>query len=1507
MSSGFKRQGSEFRVNTTTAGNQTDAAMTALSSGGFVMTWTDASDGSGSGVRAQIYDAAGIAQGSEFLVNLTTLNNQSRSTVTNLTSGNFVVSWTDESLTGGDASGPSIKAQLFTSAGVRIGGEFLVNTTTTGTQTDASIVALSGGGFIASWADSSATAGDTTGTAIRAQIFDAGGLKVGAQFLVNTQTVADQVTPSISALATGGFVVTWADSSRFGGDTSGFAVKAQLYSAAGVRVGSEVLVNTTTSGNQITPVVTSLVSGKFVISWNDSSRTGVDVSGTAIKGQIFNADGTRSGAEFLINSTTLYTQQQPTIAALPGGGFAVAWSDNSLRLDDYSALGIKLQVFDDNGAKVGTEFTVNTTTTGNQEQPVITVLASGSIVVGWSDYSLLGGDASGSGIKAQIIAPNVGAISDINLSLMTLSEAAAQNTVAAVLTTNGALNGVFTYQLLSDSTGGAFRIDGDHLVIDDSIKLDFETSPNVSITVQASDGFGNSFTETLFIDISNALKESRFSASNDIRVNTVTYNDQVTSVVTKLVGGGFVVSWMDGSLLGGDASGYGIKGQIYNADGTTVGGEFLINTATSGSQSQPALTALSDGGFVAVWTDPSGRTGVGSAIVGQRYGDTGSRIGGEFLIGSTTSVTQVDAAVAGFDGGGFVVSWTDSSGQNGDTSNSAILARRYDAGANALGAAFLVNVATNAAQDSSTITTLDNGGFVVGWRDGSGVGGDNSSWGIKARVFDAGGNATGGEFLVNTQIRSAQLHPVVTTLAGGGFVMAWTDNSGIGGDADYYGIKAQIFDINGVRVGAEISVNTATLNSQQNPTLGALASGGFVVGWYDFSGTGGEAGGPGIRAQAFNAMGDKLGTEISANAETLGSQADPSLAGLASGSFVITYTDYSGKGGDDNGTSIKARIFTPLLDPGAPPALRATDDNFTGAEGVPQTILLTDVLGNDINGNAGILSIETLTAVVGGSVAFDVDGNILFTPNAGFDGRAAFDYRLADGTGATDIGRVFVQIGGLNDPPTANPDAVSASEDGVTVFGGTSLTGNDTDPDTGDILIVTSASAVSSLGAVISVASGNVSYNPGALFQSLRFGQSVTDSFSYTITDTGGLTSSAVVTVTVNGVNDTPFGLGLSNTNIDENSANGTVVGTAAASDVDSGDTLTYSLTNNAGGRFAIDAVTGVVTVANGALLDFETAASHVIGVRATDALGASANQNFTIALANLPEPRSYVGDNGANTFTATTNDFWTISGLDGKDVLTGNASADVIYGGTGADTLDGAGGADMLFGGVGDDIYFVDNIGDSVIELFGEGNDLVNVGVTFTLAANLENLKQTGTANIDATGNSFNNIMDGNTGNNALYGLDGRDLLRGAAGNDLLIGGIGNDWLQGGDGDDVLIGGAGLDELTGGLGVDRFVFDTLTVSADRETIKDFAPGVDKLELSVSVFTGFAGSPLGALSPTAFVVGAAATTADQHLIYTQSTGSLFYDADGNGAGAAVQIAFFSGNPVLASTDFNLIG
>ena len=125
----------------------------------------------------------------------------------------------------------------------------------------------------------------------------------------------------------------------------------------------------------------------------------------------------------------------------------------------------------------------------------------------------------------------------------------------------------------------------------------------------------------------------------------------------------------------------------------------------------------------------------------------------------------------------------------------------------------------------------------------------------------------------------------------------------------------------------------------------------------------------------------------------------------------------------------------------------------------------------------------------------------------------------------------------------------------------------------------------------------------------------------------------------------------------------------------------------------------------------------------------------------------------------------------------TGNSLGNVITGNAASNALNGGAGADTLVGGGGNDTYTVDNTGDVVTELAGEGADLVTASVTYALAANVENLTLSGSSAISGAGNALDNALTGNSGSNTLSGGAGNDTLNpGGGGTDALLGGVGND-----------------------------------------------------------------------------------------------------------------------------------
>jgi hypothetical protein len=475
---------------------------------------------------------------------------------------------------------------------VRVGQEILVNGATASVQTDAQVTTLANGGFVVTWSDFSqgvgGAGGDTDNYAVKARVFAAGGTPVGAEIRVNSSTVDYQTLPQITALANGGFVVTWSDNSHgvggTGGDTSGIAVKAQVFAAGGAPVGPEILVNSATTGNQYSPQITALASGGFVVTWRDSSQgvggAGGDASSEAVKAQVFAAGGTPLGAEIRVNTATASSQDSPQITGLANGGFVVTWSDFSQGVGgaggDTDNYAVKAQVFAPDGTPVGAELRVNTATVNHQEGPQITALANGGFVVTWRDWSTgaggASGDNSGLAVKAQVFAANSTPVgTEILVNTETVSN---QRDPQITALSNGGF--VVTWEDFSQVVGG-------------------DTS-------------------------GSAIKAQVFAAGgaavgSEIRVNSATANNQLESRITALSNGRFVVTWRDESHgiggAGGDTSGAAIKAQVFAADGTPEGGEILVNSATAFDQFDAQITALQNGGFVVTWTDFS--QGVGGA------------------------------------------------------------------------------------------------------------------------------------------------------------------------------------------------------------------------------------------------------------------------------------------------------------------------------------------------------------------------------------------------------------------------------------------------------------------------------------------------------------------------------------------------------------------------------------------------------------------------------------------------------------------------------------------------------------------------------------------------------------------------------------------------------------------------------------------------------------------------------------------------------------------------------
>ena len=361
----------EIRVNPTT-GYHSEPSLTALKDGGYIVAWSDQGTSTTDYIYTQRYNASGVKVGGPALVNSVTNSAQEDPTITALANGGYVVAW--QSDTFDDMS--DIAVQIYNANGVKVGSESIVNTTRNGMQDSAQITALKDGGFVVSWASYGQ---DGSGWGGYLQRYNASGAKVGVETRVSTTTQYDQDGPTVTGLADGGIMVVWEGNGT--GDTSG--IFGQRFKADGSKSGGEIRINTRVADDQTDPVVKVLSSGNYVVTWQSAPDNGdgndeTDAPGD-IYAQLFNAAGVKVGAETRVNTTTAGNQEEPNVTAMTDGGYLVTWAGQGTG----DANGIFCQLFNASGVKVGTETRINTVTTGNQLFSQVTTLADGGYVVAW--------------------------------------------------------------------------------------------------------------------------------------------------------------------------------------------------------------------------------------------------------------------------------------------------------------------------------------------------------------------------------------------------------------------------------------------------------------------------------------------------------------------------------------------------------------------------------------------------------------------------------------------------------------------------------------------------------------------------------------------------------------------------------------------------------------------------------------------------------------------------------------------------------------------------------------------------------------------------------------------------------------------------------------------------------------------------------------------------------------------------------------------------------------------
>lgn len=929
--------GAEFQVNTHTNDSQRFPSVVMSDDGSFIVAWQSwGQDGSGDGIYAQRYDAAGSRQGTEFQVNTQTNGSQRYAAIANLAEGGVVIAWASSNQ---DGSGFGIFAQRYNAAGSPEGGEFQVNMFTSGNQTFPEIATVENGGFVIVWESDEQ---DGSGKGIFARSYDSDGSPAGIEFQVNTIINGDQSSPAIASGPNGGFIVTWESD---GQDGNGDGVFAQRFDLTAAPVGIEFPVNSYTSGDQVSPAVAMSADGNFIVAWTSDDQDG---SSEGIFAQRFE----------------IATSQ---VAYFSGW----AWEEqNGNHVRDESELGMKeilVRLYNETGTVLGSTVTDNN---GQYEFSDIPIDASVHVrFMPPSDWTFVKKDQGDSDTNDSDVAPETGWSDgftliagdgqlgpDAGFVLPARISGQVYNDVDQDTEINGRDLGVAGWLVyldenenaqwdfdepsaVTDSDGNYFLTElfpGEYLVrtVD---RPHWASSPQ-SVSLAP----GASIANLNFANHSDVPYLPTTPDSAEFLVNTHIDGLQSNAATSISPDSSFVVVW---ESSGQDGSGNGIFAQRYDTSGATLGTEFQVNTFTSGYQSNPAVAIDSNNGFVVTW-ESANQDGNSWGIFAQRYNAAGESEGTEFQVNTHTDDAQQSPGIAMAADGSFAITWQ-SYEQEG--SLWGVYVQRFDASGNPVGSEIQVNTYTSGSQNSPEIAMSSDGSFVIVWESSEQ---DGSDYGVFARHFDQAGVPLTTEFQVNTYTSSRQNNPYVAMSSEGSFTIAWQS---WGQDGSNYGIFAQQYDATGVPIDVEFQVNSYTGNSQETPAIAMSSDGGLVIAWRSIDQDGS---GNGIFAQRY-AAGLPIGKEFRVNTHMLGHQQAPTVAMANDGSYLIAWESIDQ---DGSNYGIFAQSYDVLSSPLTSFSGLAWDDsngNHLHDEGEPG---LEGLQVNLYNGNEAFIASTTTDA-----------------------------------------------------------------------------------------------------------------------------------------------------------------------------------------------------------------------------------------------------------------------------------------------------------------------------------------------------------------------------------------------------------------------------------------------------------------------------------------------------------------------------------------------------------------
>jgi lysyl endopeptidase len=384
---------------------------------------------------------------------------------------------------------------------------------------------------------------------------------------------------------------------------------------------------------------------------------------------------------------------------------------------------------------------------------------------------------------------------------------------------------------------------------------------------------------------------------------------------------------------------------------------------------------------------------------------------------------------------------------------------------------------------------------------------------------------------------------------------------------------------------------------------------------------------PGVPGSTFGCSGDNINallddaapqpveTQCAAGVPTINGTFSPNQPLSAvngeslAGTWRLTVSD---RAGGDTGT-LQRWCLLPSI---APPAFQAVDDSYILNQGDSLAVPAPGVLGNDVGTDLEVS--DLITDVANGSLILDADGAFSYTPDPGYCGADGFVYEMTDGV-ETDEATVSITVLCPASPPQMDDQAFSVAENSPNGTAVGTIVATDPNANPGDTLSFAVTGGSGAAAFAVHPTTGAITVSNSSL---LDFETTPSFTLLVTVTDNTELSDSATITIDLTDVDEAPT-VPAQSFAIDENSPVGTVVGTVTATDPEGGP-FSFAITGGSGAAaFAIDASSGELSVADPALLDFETSPSLSLVVRATDSTELSGSGTITVNLNDVNEAPS--------------------------------------------------------------------------------------------------------------------------------------------------------------------------------------------------------------------------------------------------------------------------------------------